>query len=52
MSKNLLNKLFSEEKKKKKESHLSSGGFKKSKFFQKNTTRVFKIDLFGIGVLI
>ena len=43
---------FLKEKKEKKESHPSSGGFKKSKFFQKNTTRVFKMMLFGSGDLI
>ena len=30
---------FSKEKKEKKESRTSSGGFKKNKFFRKNTTR-------------
>jgi hypothetical protein len=35
MSKNLLNKLFSEEKKKKKESRRISGGFKRSQVFLK-----------------
>lgn len=42
---------FLKEKKEKKESHLTSGGFKKSKFFQENTTRLFTIKLFGSGFL-
>jgi hypothetical protein len=41
---------FLKEKKEKKESHLTSGGFKKSKFFQENTTRIFTIKLFGSEV--
>ena len=43
---------FFKRKKEKKESRLSSAGFKKSKFFQENTTRIFKMKFFGSGDLI
>jgi len=41
---------FLKEKKEKKESHHSSEGFKKSKFFRKNTTRLRPIITFGENV--